>query len=384
MKLLFHVQHLLGIGHQRRAEALARGLMADGVAVTVLAGGLPIPGEDWSGAAVIRLPPAHAADGDFRRLVTADGRPIDDVWRAERSARILAAFARVGPDVVLIEGYPFARRQFAFELDPLIRAASATSPRPRIVASIRDVLVARDDPKRVNAVVSAVRDSFDLVLVHGDPAVVRLDASFSGTPLIADKIRYTGYVAPPAPATSSGDRAGVLVSVGGGAVGADLLRAALAARPLTALADAPWRLLTGPQMPVRDAEEIAAAAPPGVTVERFRADLPALLGHALVSISQAGYNTVLDVLGAGARAVLVPFAAPGETEQSLRAELLERAGRAVVAPETVDGRPLDGVRLAAAITRALATPEPAAFVIDRDGARRTAEILGALVNGAKP
>jgi hypothetical protein len=38
-----------------------------------------------------------------------------------------------------------------------------------------------------------------------------------------------------------------------------------------------------------------------VIVERARADFPALLARATVSVSQAGYNTALDVLRSGAR-----------------------------------------------------------------------------------
>ena len=38
-----------------------------------------------------------------------------------------------------------------------------------------------------------------------------------------------------------------------------------------------------------------------------------------LSISQSGYNTVCDVLQAGCRAIYVPFAAGGETEQTVRA-----------------------------------------------------------------
>ena len=42
--VLFHVQHLLGIGHLRRAGAIARGLVAAGLDVTVASGGAPVPG----------------------------------------------------------------------------------------------------------------------------------------------------------------------------------------------------------------------------------------------------------------------------------------------------------------------------------------------------
>ena len=49
-----------------------------------------------------------------------------------------------------------------------------------------------------------------------------------------------------------------------------------------------------------------------------------------LSISQAGYNTLIDLVQAQAPAVLVPFAAAGEQEQSLRAARMAASGAAVV------------------------------------------------------
>ena len=74
----------------------------------------------------------------------------------------------------------------------------------------------------------------------------------------------------------------MIVSAGGGAVGGRLLEAALAARPRTPLAARPrtpladtgWRLLAGENLPEPDFRSLAARAPDGVSVERFRPDFP--------------------------------------------------------------------------------------------------------------
>ena len=44
MKVFFYVQHLLGIGHLKRAHTLARALRAAGFEVTLASGGLPVAG----------------------------------------------------------------------------------------------------------------------------------------------------------------------------------------------------------------------------------------------------------------------------------------------------------------------------------------------------
>jgi predicted glycosyltransferase len=372
--VLFHVQHLLGIGHLQRSLRIAQALARDGVAVTMVSGGAPAalprdPEVRW-----VQLAPVRALDARFE-LVDGAGAPLDDGLRETRRAALLAAFAAARPDAVVIEGFPFARRAFRFELEPLIAAVRAAEPRPRLICSVRDIVVVRDDPERHQNIVERVRRDFDAVLVHGDPALVPFDASFPAAPRIADRLVYTGYVAPPG-ATADADplAQGVIVSAGGGAAGHALLQAALAARRVGCLADLPWLLLTGTNLPEPDFAALVTAAPEGVDVERFRPNLRALLQRCRVSVSQAGYNTVLDILGARARAVLVPFAAERETEQLLRAERLAALGVA----ELVRESELTPTRLAFAIERATARP-PAAVAVDTDGAARSARLIGEII-----
>lgn len=315
-RLMFHVQHLLGIGHLRRAAAIARALGNAGIAVTVAAGGEPVEGVDFGAAETVQLPPARAADAGFATLLDGAGRPVDDAWWAARAAALLALFAARAPDMLLIELYPFGRRAFRRELLPLLEAAAARRPRPLILCSLRDILVDKHRPgpesaKRVAETVALVRRFFDRVLVHGDPRLAPLELSFPGAAEIAGRLAYTGYVVE-LPAAADSAEAGaetgeVLVSAGGGAVGGALLRASLAARPLTGLAGRPWRLVTGLNLPATEAVALAAAAPPGVTIERHRPDLAGLFGRCAVSVSQGGYNTVMELIAARARAVVVPF-----------------------------------------------------------------------------
>jgi predicted glycosyltransferase len=373
MKVLFHVQHLLGIGHVRRAAAIARALDEDGFAVTVAQGGFDVPGTDWGGAEVVRLPPVRSADTGFRTLLDAGDRPIDTGWKKRRAAELLALHARVRPDILLVETFPFGRRAFAFELVPLLEIARRAVPRPLVASSVRDILVDKNDPAKVEGMADTARALFDLVLVHGDPAVIPFEASFPPAPRIADLIRYTGYVgARPTREAPPGDGVDeIVVSVGGGAVGAELLRAALGARAISTQRDARWRLLAGPDLPAGTMAELAAAAPDGVVVEPARPDFPSLLARCRLSVSQAGYNTVMDVMRAGCRAVFVPFAAEGETEQTRRAELLAARGHCLVVPE----QGLTSERLARAVDDAAAAPPPPRATLALDGAQAAARLL---------
>jgi len=372
-RVLFHVQYLLGIGHLQRSLCVAEALVARGIAVTLVQGGPPMPEVSRAqGIDVVQLPPIRARDATFA-LVDMAGDPVGDDLRAARRDRLLAAFGNVRPDAVVIEGYPFARRAFHFELDPLIAAARQEGS--RVICSVRDLPTVRDDPGRHRDIVARVRNEFDAVLVHGDPSFIPFDVPFPPAPQIADRLIYTGYVAnppwPDADATPSGE---VLVSVGGGAAGQVLLAAALEARRQGCLADRPWRVLAGATLTDTAFAAIRGEAPSGVVVERFRGDFPALLQRCHVSVSQAGYNTVLDIIAARARAVLVPFSAERETEQSIRAEHLARLGAA----ELVRESELTPARLAAAIERAAARV-PAALALDTGGAARSAAEIARLI-----
>jgi predicted glycosyltransferase len=171
----------------------------------------------------------------------------------------------------------------------------------------------------------------------------------------------------------------VIVSTGGGRVAAALIEAALAARPLGPLSDVPWRILIGPSLPASDFEAQVRRAPPGVVIERARPDFQGLLARSRLSISQAGYNTVLEVLRAGCPAVVVPFATAGETEQTQRAQLLADRGALTVVPESdLCAEALDrGIRQA--LDRAKGRPA-GRFSVRMDGAETTARILARMLD----
>jgi predicted glycosyltransferase len=373
--VLFYVQHLLGVGHLKRAEILAGAMQEAGLEVTVALGGRPLAEAPFRGVSIVQLPPATIANEDFSTLLDIEGRPVDEKWKAQRAAALMDLHSRTDPDVLILELFPFGRRQFRFELLPLLDHVRRSQQRARVACSVRDILVAAKKHGQDSATAELVRRYFDAVLVHGDPALIPLEATFTEVGRIADLIRYTGYVAAPLThAEPEGGSGEVLVSAGGGAVGSALLFAALTARPFTPVANRTWRLLAGPNCPDDVFARIAAMADCRTIVERFRDDFPARLRVAALSISQAGYNTTLDVLSAGVPAVVVPYEAKGETEQRLRAGILAERGLLSAVPAAE----LMPERLAGAITDALARPRLTPKIIDFSGAATTAELVGEL------
>ena len=97
-----------------------------------------------------------------------------------------------------------------------------------------------------------------------------------------------------------------------------------------------------------------------------------------VSVSQAGYNTTLDIVRAGRPAVVVPFADGGEDEQTRRAARMAELGvvRAVSAAD------LTARRLVDEVVAALATPRPP-VALDLGGRARSTEIVAELVTARR-
>lgn len=374
MKALVYAQHLLGTGHVVRAAALARTLAARGVETTLVSGNRIPRTLDTSGLDVALLPPARAADAEFSGVVDDGGAPISDAWKAARRDQLLSLYDALDPDILVTETWPFGRNAFAFELEPLLDRAHVSARRPLIASSIRDILVRKQSERKERRMADRAHARFDLVLVHGDPSLITLDASFPFAGEIADLIRYTGYIdtGADAPVPPAGDGTGeVVVSCGGGAVGQALLETALTARQHSARAgDCTWRCLVGTDLSEEILADLAANAGQGLVVEPARRDFPALLDRARLSISQCGYNTAVDVLTAGCAAVFVPFARGGETEQSQRADLLAERGLAVTVPEAGLTPPI----LAKAVDDALAQPGQT-LPIAANGAQTAADII---------
>ncbi len=379
-RAFLYVQHLLGIGHLKRAATLARALAAHGMEVTLASGGFEVPGLALDGVRFVQLPAAGSPDLNFRTLVDARGRPVDDAWRSMRCAALLAAWREASPHALVVELFPFGRRQMRFELLPLLEEAIAAPRRPVTVSSVRDVLGGgQRDPARQDEMLEHFERYFDHLLVHGDPRFIAFDRTFRHAARLGERLHYTGFIVDSAPPAGRGEeRAGideVLVSAGGGAVGKRFLETAIRARPLTILAERTWRVLGGVNIVRQDFEDLgrlARAAGEGrVVVERSRPDFATLLQNSFLSVSQAGYNTLMEVLDSGARAVVVPFAGGTETEQTLRARSLAASGRI----EMVEEDALAPETLANAVDRAAIRSRPERGGVPLDGAPRSAELI---------
>jgi predicted glycosyltransferase len=376
LRVLVAVTHLLGAGHLTRAAALARAFAQAGQETTLVSGGFLAALANLEGITLVQLPSVRTIGTDFKTLLDEMGQPIDEARLAQRRELLLKTLKTVRPDLLITELFPFGRRVLAPEFMALLDEARGMQPRPLILSSVRDILVAPSKPDRIMDAHERLVRYYDAVLVHGDPELMPLESSWPVSEEIIPLLHYTGYVDENSAPMANDRRSGILVSGGSSAASLPLFCAALeAAREIT---DRPWRILVGRGVAEADFQALREETPRHVTVERARPDFRTLLSQTELSVSQAGYNTVVDLLRSGVRPVLVPFEAGHETEQRLRAERLKALGLAEIVPEAE----LSPRHLLDAIRQGLARPLSLPPHISLDGARRSVAVAEALVLAA--
>lgn len=373
--LLLYCQHSLGMGHLMRSLALTRSL-AEQFEVTFVSGGrLPRTVRLDPEVRVVALPPVGLdASG---ALVSQDRRRSLERALVERRRILFDTWRAVGPQVVLVELFPFGRRKFRAELEPMLEEARAggTGPRPIVACSVRDILVGREAQREHDRrAADLLARYFDAVLVHSDPAFARLEESLSSDVEMPVPLFYTGFVHDMhRRRASAAGRGRIVASAGGGMVGEQLLRVVLEAhgRP-EASSCPPLTIVGGPFLPEPAWEALQQAARNQLRVELRRAvpNLPAMLAGAAGSVSQCGYNTAMDLIATGVPALVIPFRTASEDEQIKRAQRLASLG-ALRLLDPADATP---ERVARELV-ALQAFRPRPACLDLGGAPRTARML---------
>jgi predicted glycosyltransferase len=323
-------------------------------------------------------------DEGFRSIFSTESEKSIDAVKKERQKSLYDLFKKEAPDLFIIELYPFGRKAFRFELDPVLEGIrNGILPPCRVVYSLRDVLVEkRDAASYENRVLGLLNRYFDALMIHSDPKLLTLDDTFSRIKDISVPIVYTGFVTPrPGPGAgkalreklhiSEDDRL-IVASAGGGKVGGHVLKAVVAAYPyLTETCH--MQIFTGPFMTDADYTRLKAAENRQIRVGRFAPDFLSFLAAADLSVSMAGYNTSMNIMAAKVPALLCPFAQ--NREQRLRAERLARFGGMHILKDA----DLAPKSLAALMERMIAKQERPAPDIDLNGATNTATWLDDLM-----
>jgi predicted glycosyltransferase len=300
-----------------------------------------------------------AGPGDWRAVSLP--LPFADV-HVMRRALIHSAVLSYQPHILLVDHMPHGAMG---ELIPTLEALRASGAPTRIVLGLRDILDAPEVVRQrwqVEGAYDAIERYYDTVLVYGKREVFDLAEQYGFTPSVAERLRYTGYVCTPqAPRytarvrakyipSSDGETKLIVAMAGGGADAYPIMRALLDALPaINARQRSFLALIAGPFMPVeqrRDLEMRARGLPARVSMSV--SDTLSYIAAADLTIAMAGYNTTMEILHSGKRAILIPRRGPS-AEQRMRAQLFAAQGWV----EMIDPDDLDAANVAAQVCGAL-------------------------------
>jgi predicted glycosyltransferase len=382
-KIMFYCQYLSGIGHLVRSTEIVRSLV-NYFQVYFINGGPAIAGFEMpSQVELIRLPALWLEEGKF--TVGESYQSIEEV-KEIRKDLLISEFDRIKPDCLITEFFPFGRHKLFFELIPFIEHIKNTSPATKIISSLRDVIGKESEPEEEGIICNLMNRYFDLLLFHADAKFQSFAESFSRYRDIKSEVIHTGFVTQPSKIYVNdasqlwGDiypeTAKILVSVGGGRIGYKLLETVIATSSILAK-EIPHiiKIFTGPFMSgdnVKRLKEFASDRS-NIQIETYTCQLLAYMNTADISLSLSGYNTTMNILSTGVRAIVVPIGhEQQDKEQLVRTQKLENLGVVdCILPES-----LTASHLAEKIIAGLNKNKPLdEFTFDLNGAEKTAIFL---------
>lgn len=334
MKIAYYCQHVLGIGHFHRSLEICRAFARDHE-ITMILGGPEISCNEPA-LSILQLP-GLKMDETFSMLTPCEtGVQLEDV-KNRRREQLLSFAATQSPDCLILELYPFGRKAFRFELDPLLQTIRAGGRKCRVYCSLRDILVEKKEGRNKfeQRAVDTLNKHFDGLLIHSDQNLVSLEQTFGKMNQLKVEIHYTGFISPkPAPDARQKIRRTcglkpeqklIVASIGSGSVGAELLEAAADSFSLLRHQKKCFlQIFAGPYCDENTYRTLLERRNDHIGVQRFTDRFVDWLGAADLSLSMAGYNTCMNILATGVPALMYPFGQ--NREQRMRIEKLRDTG----------------------------------------------------------
>jgi len=379
-KIVLYSHDTFGMGNIRRTLLLSHEFISEypGASILIITGSpmihaFSIP----KGIDYIKLPclDRFAAEHYGPRYLADCPEEVKET----REAILRESVLRFNPDLMVVD-----KRASGIdsELLPTLHALRENGRRTKLVLGVRDIL---DEPERTRKVLAGngsfevINEFYDEVWIYGSKGIFDTTKEYGFPESVVRKTFYCGYLK--RPTVSAGRSDGpprILVTTGGGGDGSDLIEAYL-----SGLSTLPRNvalrstIIFGPQMPqerrlvlLRRFDYMA-----DVNFLEFEADITNLYAESDLVVSQAGYNTVCELLSFSRRAILVPRSEPVR-EQLIRARLLAERGLF----ECLEPQGLTSETLISKVLEALNSPTMPARDVDLDGLPAIRERVRALLN----
>jgi predicted glycosyltransferase len=388
-RVLFYSHDGFGLGHIQRTLAIAASLARHRPQVAMLALTTAIQGDSHRLPLTfdyVRIPSNEAQNARQPRSLRLANSELSKRILATRESVITATADAYRPQMMVVDEMPAGRHR---ELVPALSLLRRAAPRVEIVLTLKEII---DTPAslrpywRNSGGYQLAEETYDRILVFGDRRIGDPVADLDLPPSVAAKTTFCGYIYDP---TDTGEaevirarlglagteRPLIVVTVGGGADGAPVVRAYLEALRERLLPPVASFVTTGPLLDGERRDELdrLAAGLPDLTIVPYAPDLRAYLEAADLVVSMGGYNTISEVVGLGKRALVVPR--ERWREQVIRAERLAPYGVISV----LRLRDLSPESLARAIASMLGSSPPP-HDLDFGGFERAGAILSAALD----
>ena len=378
-KILLYSHDTFGLGNIRRTLLLSEELIAQypGASILIVTGSpmihaFRIP----KGIDYIKLPCLYRVDvGRYaaRFLVECTAEV-----RGTRSAILRESVLGFDPDLMIVDKSPAGVDGELLEALVTLRQQQR---RTTLVLGVRDIL---DEPERTRRILRSngsfetIDRFYDEVWIYGQQSIFDMVAEYAFPESVASKTKFCGYLKRPISKSShNGAPPHILVTTGGGDDGSNIIEAYLAGLcGLPRSTTLRTTVVFGPQMPAARCTELLErfGCLADVTFLEFEPDLTKHYAESSVVVSQAGYNTVCELLSFSRRAILIPRAEP-VCEQLIRARLLAARGYFdILEPQDLTPDVL--------ISKVLTALQPGPFALvppDLDGLLRVRERVRALL-----
>jgi predicted glycosyltransferase len=379
-KIVLYSHDTFGMGNIRRTLLLSQEFISEypGASILIITGSpmihaFRIP----KGIDYIKLPclDRFAAEEYGPRYLADCAEEVKET----REAILRESILRFNPDLMVVD-----KRAAGIdgELLPTLSALRQNGRHTKLVLGVRDIL---DEPERTRKVLSGndsfhvIDEFYDEVWIYGSKSIFDTTKEYAFPESVVRKTFYCGYLKRPTISPKRADGPSrILVTTGGGGDGSDLIEAYL-----VGLSTLPRNValrstvIFGPQMPQERRLDLLRRFDymADVTFLEFEADIANLYAESDVVVSQAGYNTVCELLSFSRRAILVPRSEPVR-EQLIRARLLAERGFF----ECLEPRDLTSETLISKVLEALNTSPATASTVDLEGLPVIRERVRTLLN----
>jgi predicted glycosyltransferase len=341
-RILAYCHDSVGIGHLRRTLAICERIGREYPGTSMLlATGTPYVQLLTQGHSIdyIKLPALEkAGDGTYRsKLLGLDPEQMINC----RKSLLLETVRGYRPHLVLVDKAPLG---VCAELVPTLEWMKSNLPEAPRIFGMRDI---EDEPEITrrrwtrDGVYDALENLYDRIWVYGAQSAFDVVRQYGLSPTVESKLTYVGYVGRSGCQHTAADRPTptsktVVVTVGGGTDGSNILRTYLEAAARS-VAAAGYRsvVIGGPDLPheARSELKLLAQATAGVDWLDFEPCMNCRIREADMIVCMGGYNTLCEVTAQGKPALVIPRIRP-RLEQKMRAQRWQERGLLRMVPES--------------------------------------------------